>query len=293
MTSDVRIPLMSQTCFPFEEGGYLYLFDLPNYANVNKLLQLGVKQYSFQDMMRQGKGVFTFVIIHSKNSHGENQLDFVAMKTYSPLELYSKHQTILDFYNYRKNTNFTEENIFLAGEIKVRNKNYFRYNFLSGTYMVSKMKPLSKNQIVREFGLPFESFLRDTYNYSGRMLFDLEPETYIPDKMTWKELEEFWEPLGVQVFYFEKKNTCLQLGNSLKCQRNEMRVQTRLEQLKQTAKLLCKKNPEREEEEFERLVEQDVLYQKYHEAYMDCKVKEEKFRRGTITEEELGGVRLL
>lgn len=200
-----RTFLTGEICQQFlNTGKYLYVPNYGRYYTVENFKKLGLRLLSLRDIFAN-PGVYTWILF---NIDGEYV--FKAIKSYSSLELLTKHNNILEMYKELSGReDISDESILFAGEAYTRGGQIFRYNFLSGTYMLARLGGKELKELYKDAVVPFESYMK-TLNSSLKMVFSPEIKTFIPDNIGYDEYENILKPLDMEAYLFDSREKCIE-----------------------------------------------------------------------------------
>jgi hypothetical protein len=200
-----RTFLVGEICQTFlDTDKYLYIPNYGKYYTVDNFKKLNLKLLDLDDIFTN-PGIYTWILFII-----DDKPVFKAIKSYSSLELLTKHNNIFEMYKELSGReDISVENILYAGEANTRGGRHFRYNFLSGTYMLERMKDIPLIDLYRVSVIPFEKKMREIEMKEGfRMTFSPEIKTYIPDKIGLLEYNNILKPLDIEAYLFDSKEKC-------------------------------------------------------------------------------------
>ena len=162
--------------------GYLYIDEFSKFNNLYYFLRSKQQLLSLKEMLEfKETNTFTYILFQVTHPEtGEISYDFRARPVYSKFESFAKHLTIyivrlyelfgidIALESYRNviyNDLYSNLGIVSAGEIKVRTKSYFEFNFSSGTFMLNRLTSQRNYdhdaELSRHYAVQFEGIIKN------------------------------------------------------------------------------------------------------------------------------------
>jgi hypothetical protein len=197
-------------CHKYEHGGYIYIQNMEDYYTYENFTELNLRLYTF-DELKQNPGIYTYILICTKDDNNLVKYDFISMKSESPLEFNSKHGAMIQIYSIQNGLNIqnprseqAKQIVCYSGEMNV-SRDSILFNFESGTYMLEKFKALSSLQLVKY--KKFMGIMKDHFGNTTPLEFTTE-KSYVPPYVTQHEVDTYFKPLGAHIYLFADEEKC-------------------------------------------------------------------------------------
>jgi hypothetical protein len=197
-------------CHKYEHGGFIYIQNMEDYYTYENFTALNMKLYTF-DELKQTPGIYTYILICTKDANNVVKYDFIAMKSESPLEFNSKHGAMIQIYSIQNGLNIqnprseqAKQIVCYSGEMNV-SKESILFNFESGTYMLEKFKKLSSLQLVKY--KRFIEIMKDSFGNTTPLEFTTD-KSYVPSYVSQHEVDSYFKPLGAHIYLFTDNEKC-------------------------------------------------------------------------------------
>jgi hypothetical protein len=197
-------------CHKYEHGGFIYIKNMEDYYTYENFTALNMRLYTF-DELKQNPGIYTYILICTKDDNNVVNYDFISMKSESPLEFNSKHGAMIQIYSVQNGLNIqnprseqAKQIVCYSGEMDV-SQDRILFNFESGTYMLDKFKSLSSLQLVKYKN--FIEIMKNTFGNTTPLEFTTE-KSYVPSHVSQHEVDSYFRPLGAEIYLFTDETKC-------------------------------------------------------------------------------------